>query len=438
MKKTVTTIPQMMLLNIINIGYVVFWSVDGAFMTIYLTKKGYSPFGLSAATAGAILAIGQFMVCVGFIFGLLSDGTRTKMGKRLPYMISGVLVLAAGYALIPHAKSLALVIALQTLVYFALVWASIPYYSLIPDATPEEKLGACNAFFSLFGAIGTIVAYVAIVGVLAEPKNYPHMFRFLPFYATAGVAVVTMLITVAFTREDTDYSRQPKVEPMGKRLADGIKELPKMKDLLYFMAVNLFMWMGLQGFVKFFTLFMDADVGVSFTIASKLLGAIPVVAILCAVPLGFLADKISRKLMLMSGFIAATVVMVCGYLFIHKYTGQMFGVDKTLVVTIAILVFAAASVIDMFLLMGVIAPTLMPKDKLGFYMGVVSLMTGLGGVFGVFLSGWLSTMLEHGMHCRVIFLIGAVCLVCSILFLTKCNIKNAWDLAKEREAAAKA
>ena len=156
--KTVTKIHQMIMLNIINIGLVVFWSVDGAFMTNYLTKKEFcfSPFGMTDFGASVVLYIGQFMVMLGLLFGYWSDRTRTKMGKRKPYMLGGAIAVAVLYSMIPFVNSLALVVALQIVVYFFLVLMSIPYYSLIPDVTPADKLSTCNAFFSLFGAIGTI------------------------------------------------------------------------------------------------------------------------------------------------------------------------------------------------------------------------------------------------------------------------------------------
>jgi MFS family permease len=424
MKKTVTTIPKMMLLNIINIGIVVFWSVDGAFMTNYLTKKGFSPFMMTDAAAGSILSVGQFMICVGFIIGLISDGTRTRFGKRLPYLFTGVLAVAAGYALIPHTHSLAVLIAIQTLVYFALIWASIPYYSLVPDTTPEDKLGTCNAFFNVFGAVGTIVGYLVIGGILADKVKFPDMYRFLPFYATAAVAVITMLVTVLFVREDTNYASQPAPEPMIKRALSVITDLPKYKDLTRFMSINFFMWMGLQGFVKFFTRFMDADVHVPFDKASMLLGAIPIVAIVFAVPIGLLADKISRKAMLLVGLIAASITMVVGFVFINS-----------LVTAAAIITVAAIAIIDVFVLMSTIAPTLMPKDKIGLYMGVMSLSTGFGGLIGVFISGWLSTFLLKGMHCRVIFIIGPACMLISTLILLKTRIKSAAELKEDQKAA---
>lgn len=417
MKKTVTTIPQMILLNIINIGFVAFWSVDGAFMTNYLTKKNYSPFAMTDAAAGSILTIGQFMICVGFIIGLLSDGARTRLGKRMPFILSGVIVVATGYALIPHTSSIAVLVVLQSIVYFALIWAAIPYYSLIPDTTPDDKLGTCNAFFSVFGAVGTIVGYLVIGGMFADKAKFPEIYRYLPFYATSAIALVTMIITLAFIREDVDYTGQPASEPILKRAKSVLTDMPKYKDLTLFMGVNFFLWTGLQGFVKFFTRFMDADVGVPAAKASLLLGAIPVVAIICAVPIGILADRISRKGMFIAGLIGAIVAMIAGFLLIRDMT------SAGIIVTVA-----AIAIIDVFLLVSTIAPTLMPKDQIGLYMGVLSAATGLGGAVGVFISGWLCTALLNGMHCRVIFLIGPVSLLISLGFLLKMRIKNAWEL----------
>lgn len=506
--KTVTKIHQMVMLNIINIGFVVFWAVDGAFMTNYLTKKEFcfSPFGMSDASAGNILLIGQLMVVVGLIIGYWSDRTRTKFGKRRPYMLGGAMLAAFLYCMIPFTNNLAIVIGLQILVYFFIVFASIPYYSLIPDATPGEKLSTCNAFFSLFGAIGTIGGYAVIGGMLTDQVKYPELYRFLPFFVTAGILVFFAILTVLTTKEDTDYSKLPPVEKGSAiKWASGlIAGLKTNKPLAWFMVFNFLLWFGLQGFVKFFTRFMDNDQGVPLDTASIALGLLPIVVMLLAVPVGILGDKMNRKNLLMFGVLLTFGAMLAGYFIIPKnLTGaekikreqqlaaenakaektaanagdksmspecanmrvdvqklatakeyeyqqclakkfdpacskqsdilSKFGELKNepLKTTAIILSFAAAGLCIVFLLMAAIAPTLMPPDKIGEYMGLLSATTGLGGVFGLFASGGLSTLLQDTLHCRVIFIIGFVCLGIGLLVLMKVKIPNPWELAAQ-------
>lgn len=485
--KTVTKIHQMILLNIINIGLVVFWSVDGAFMTNYLTKRQscFSPFGMSDFGASVVLYIGQFMVVIGLLFGYWSDRTRTKIGKRKPYMLGGAIITAGFYAAMPYFNNLLIVVCLQVVVYFFLVLMSIPYFSLIPDVTPANKLSTCNAFFSLFGAVGTIVGYAIIGGMLTDQCKYPTLYRFLPFWITSAVLIVTALITTFAIKEDTNYAAAEATSstqaggflPWSKGLFNDLKQY---KDLTLFMVMNFFMWMGLQGFVKFFTRFMDADMGVALDTASISLGALPVVVMLLAVPVGILGDKISRKGLLGFGFLLTGIAMFAGFIIIpqHKVASTrppaIVAAEKAkqqkentgsynyaqclnkhgdpcangaggigeklkeikndpLKTTAIILCFAAAGLCIVFLLMATIAPTLMPQDKIGEYMGLMSATTGLGGGAGLLLSGGLSTIFVNGMHCRVIFIIGAVCFAVCVVMLTRIKIKNAWELAAEQK-----
>ena len=106
--------------------------------------------------------------------------------------------------------------------------------------------------------------------------------------------------------------------------------------------------------------------------------------------------------------------------------------NEPLKTTAMILGVAAAGLCIVFLIMAAVAPTLMPSDKVGEYMGLLSATTGLGGGAGLLLSGGLSTILVNSIHCRVIFLIGVGCFaLCTIILIAKINIKNAWELAAE-------
>jgi len=489
--KTVTKIHQMILLNIINIGIVVFWSVDGAFMTNYLTKKEFcfSPFGVSDAWAGVILYTGQLMVVLGVLFGYWSDRTRTRMGKRRPYILAGALIAGGFYCLLPFFNNLAVVVILQVIVYFFLVLMAIPYYSLIPDTTPADKLSTCNAFFSLFGAIGTIAGYAVIGGILCDQCKYPHLYRYLPFFATSGLVVFFALVTVLTTREDTKFSMPGSTTQsggFGEWFKGIVADLKEHKDLSWFMVYNFFLWCGLQGFVKFFTRFMDNDMGVPLDTASIALGLLPIVVALLAVPVGILGDKTNRKNLLMFGTLLTLGALLAGYLLIppnlpkeqrgnrvvvqniasdkntssaNKGTVEKYNYKKCLSAkpnpcsiaqssmlskfgmlkkeplhtTAIILGIASVGLCIVFLLMAAIAPTLMPKEKVGEYMGLLSATTGLGGGVGLLISGGLSTLLINSLHCRVIFIIGVIGIALATLALIKVKIKNPWELAEEKK-----
>ena len=491
--KTVTKIHQMILLNIINIGIVVFWSVDGAFMTNYLTKTTFcfSPFGMSDFWASVVLNTGQLMIVLGVLIGYWSDRTRSKWGKRRPFMLIGALIVGAFYCLIPFFNSLSMVILLQILVYFFIVFMAIPYYSIIPDVTPGDKLSTCNAFFSLFGAIGTIVGYAVIGGMLCDQCSYPEQYRYLPFFATAAFIVFFTVITVFTTREDTNYpAERPESGGFGKWLKGLMEDLKKHRALSLFIVYNFLLWCGLQGFVKFFTRFMDNDMGVPLDTASIALGLLPIVVMLLAVPVGILGDKLNRKNMLMVGTLLTLFGMAGGFFIIPKNlplekrgTNQLaqyetaapaetaqpaqeekpadgaYNYEKCkagdpdpcsgagsdilskvkmlkvepLKTTAIVLGVASAGLCIIFLIMASVAPTLMPKEKVGEYMGLLSATTGLGGAVGLLISGALSTLLINSIHCRVIFIVGMICLALAAVVLTRIDIPNPWELAEDEK-----
>ncbi|MEW5944731.1 MAG: MFS transporter [bacterium] len=491
--KTVTKIHQMMLLNVINVGIVVFWSVDGAFMTNYLTKRVncFSPFGMTDFEASVVLNTGQLMIVLGLLFGYLSDRTRTRIGRRAPFILSGAVAAAVFYCVIPFLNDLALVVAVQVIVYFFVVWMSIPYYALVPDVTPPEKLSTCNAFFSLFGAVGTIAGYAVVGGILCDQCAYPSLYRYLPFGATGALLLLFALTTVAATREDTTAppglpvrvraqtgAQTPRGEGFIRWFAGLVSDLRERRDLFWFMVFNFVLWMGLQGFVKFFTRFMDSDMGVPLDTAALALGVLPVVVMALAVPVGILGDRVSRKGLLMAGVLITMAAMVAGYFLIrpnarpagapaavtgapaaggvsgfkaeYDYaeclagspdpcgggSGDMLGKlgmlrEEPLRTTALVLGAASAGLCVVFVLMAAIAPTLMPENKVGEFMGLLSATTGLGSAVGLIVSGALSTLLAATIHCRVIFIIGAACLAAASLVLLKVKIRNARDFVAQ-------
>jgi Na+/melibiose symporter-like transporter len=142
------TIPKMMLLNMVNFGIVAFWSFDGAAMPLFLTSN----FGLSNTAITLILGIGKFMIVLSLFFGLYSDLTQLNWGKRRPLMLLGGLIAAPLIALIPHMQEVWSLVAVITVVYFGMQFTAVPYYALVPEVVPNEKLGTANAFFSVSAA----------------------------------------------------------------------------------------------------------------------------------------------------------------------------------------------------------------------------------------------------------------------------------------------
>ncbi len=306
-KKNVKLI-TMVLLNVINFGLVAFWSFDGAIMPLFLTTK----FGLSNIAISLIIDIGKFMIFISLLMGLFSDLSQYSWGKRRPLMLVGGLISAPLIACIPHMPNVWSLVIVMTIIYFNIQFAAVPFFALVPEVVPNEKLGTANAFFSVFGGIGTLVSYVVVLSIVYK-INKP-----LAFYVLAASHLAGTLITVLFIKEFLPEKPKHinKFAVMVKSIGEMFTELPKLPDLSWFMLSNLFFWLGLGAFLVYFTKFVEYYVNIPGTKAGIVLGVVVIVSIGLAVPVGILGDKFSRKKFVFCGMMTIFLGLLAGYFLI--------------------------------------------------------------------------------------------------------------------------
>ena len=107
------------------------------------------------------------------IFGMLSDKTNTKIGKRMPYILAGTFVCSVAFPFIPvlfHAHNLAGVIAMMAIVVlFAMMYRN-PAVALMPDITPKPLRSKANGIINIMGYIGG--AFATVVGIVFVLSQY--------------------------------------------------------------------------------------------------------------------------------------------------------------------------------------------------------------------------------------------------------------------------
>jgi len=327
-KKNVKLI-TMVLLNVINFGLVAFWSFDGAIMPLFLTTK----FGLSNIAISLIIDIGKFMIFISLLMGLFSDLSQYSWGKRRPLMLVGGLISAPLIACIPHMPNVWSLVIVMTIIYFNIQFAAVPFFALVPEVVPNEKLGTANAFFSVFGGIGTLVSYVVVLSIVYK-INKPLAFYVLAVSHLAGT-LTTVLFIKEFLPEKPKHIN--KFAVMVKSIGEMFTELPKLPDLSWFMLSNLFFWLGLGAFLVYFTKFVEYYVNIPGTQAGIVLGVVVIVSIALAVPVGILGDKLSRKKFVFCGMITIFLGLLAGYFLIgptSKVSGYNLA-DKNSVLKLA-------------------------------------------------------------------------------------------------------
>ena len=130
---------------------------------------------------GAMAALGAVTALIlQPTIGALSDRTRTRFGRRRPFMLAGAVGLLVGLTLLALSHALALFIGGLFIVLIANTVSSTASQGLVPDCVPVHQRGTASGFVGLMTLLGT-VGSLAVASVLLGASTSGGA-------ATAGIA----------------------------------------------------------------------------------------------------------------------------------------------------------------------------------------------------------------------------------------------------------
>jgi maltose/moltooligosaccharide transporter len=208
------------------------WSIYNVAVPIYLDELG-----LKGLTVGAIMTIDNIFAIIFLpLFGILSDKTNTRYGKRMPYLLVGIPLSAIAFFLIPFSKSSLLLIMLTviSLNFFMSIYRA-PTVALMPDFTPPPLRSKANGIINFMGGLGASFAYL-LGGVLFKINEY------YSFAAGSSILIITIILMYGFIREpkEVSWENQEKTQNVsGERL----NERDKGETVsLIFLLLAIFFW----------------------------------------------------------------------------------------------------------------------------------------------------------------------------------------------------
>jgi maltose/moltooligosaccharide transporter len=284
-------------------GVSVIWGVYNAFVPIFLANK----FNLAPAFIGFFMTLDN--IAALFIqppVGAWSDRLRTPLGRRLPFILVGAPITAIAFGLIPMASILPLFVACtSTLLLSAALWRT-PVVALMPDITPSKNRSQANGIINFMGGIGTIIA-LQTGGMLY--KISPSF----PFWLGSVLVVVSALIVFLFVKEPKAYEENDEKQPsMIESLREVLNDKDKSGARILF---AIFFWfLGYSAVETFFTLYAQKHLGINAGDGATLLSVFPLFFVLFAIPSGFIAARIGRRVAISIGLIVVAVVLALLYM----------------------------------------------------------------------------------------------------------------------------
>ena len=159
---------------------------------------------------GAMAALGAVTALIlQPTIGALSDRTRTRFGRRRPFMLVGAAGLLVGLALLALSHALALFISGLFIVLIANTISSTASQGLVPDCVPVHQRGTASGFVGLMTLLGT-VGSLAVASILlgqstsggAATSGIAHGAA-LFYIVAAGVLAVFATIPLLLIKENT-------------------------------------------------------------------------------------------------------------------------------------------------------------------------------------------------------------------------------------------
>lgn len=237
---------------------------------------------LTAATA-----VVSFLTLV--TVGALSDRTRSRLGRRNPWVLGGALGTAAATLIMAFADSLPVLTTgflLQGIAVNVVLGALGP---IVPDRVPGARRGIAS---TALGA-GTLIG--GTVGVLTS-----SVFASDPGSAFVVLAIIAVILGVAFVFLAPDFSTRDEPRTSGRFSPFSSLSFPRnAKDFYWAFAGRLGVMLGYYTVAGYQLYVLTDYIGLDASGAAKLLGAAAVVnlvgSLFGALVSGPLSDFLGRR-----------------------------------------------------------------------------------------------------------------------------------------------
>jgi len=299
-----------------------FWQVYDNVVPLILENS----FGLSSATTGAIMGIDNVLALFMLpLFGWLSDRTKTRIGRRMPYIVFGTLVAAVGFVVLLFAEqagSLVWFMIILGLVLIAMSTYRSAAVALMPDVTIKPLRSKANAIINLMGAIGgAFVLGATPLLVRQGSDNYFPLFASISALMIISVVILFIKIQekvcVAEMREESEKYGIDETTDEEDASGEKSKMSPEVRTSFILILLSIFLWfMGYNAVTTGFTRYAQNIWGHGVGNASLILMVAQIAAIISYIPVGILATKVGRRKTILIGITMLTVAFRASLMFV--------------------------------------------------------------------------------------------------------------------------
>lgn len=310
--------------------------VGFAFMAIMAFSQMYdtivplilkNKFDMSESLIGIFMAMDNILAIFLLpIFGMASDKTSTRWGKRTPYIIIGSIASCIAMFFMPYFANkqvLGMFFAVTLIVLISMAFFRTPAVALMPDITPRPLRSKGNAIINLMGTIGAIYSLVAIKFVVPKGDNpdYTKLFIFVIGFMLLATVIFAVFVSekkwekkareaeaeAGLSEEDEDDENRNK----------GVRLKGRKMVSLIFLLVSVALWyFAYNGVTTMFSIYTQNYWNLEGGGFADCLLIATVSATLALIPIVIFTTKIGRKRSILIGIVMTGI----GYGFVASFT----------------------------------------------------------------------------------------------------------------------
>jgi MFS family permease len=365
------------------------------------------------------------------IVGVFSDRARTKLGRRLPFIIAGALLIALSLFTLATAPALWVLVVGVILIQFSSNILQGPWQALIPDLVPESQHGTASSLKAVMDIIATVVAG-AVAGMLLGSTGQ-KLFGENAVLATAAAPVVIfilfIIITSIWAREhpnaaDERVTGRSIGEALKMAFSINFRETPVFG---WWFANRILFWGSFIAINSFLINYMVDVMRMTQEDAQSFYGRLKVILgvalIVLALLSGWLSDRFGRKPVMQIAGVAAFL----GALMLLFVRSQTLIIIAGAIIGMSIGAFLSAN--------WALATDIVPRHEAARYLGIANIATCIGSGVARLLGGVLIDPINKLLGSSTygylsLFALATLCFLASALVIIPLPNKRKQPLAE--------
>ncbi|WP_242668123.1 MFS transporter [Bifidobacterium longum] len=248
--------------------------------------------GVPEVILGTMNSVGcVFALIANIVFGAMSDITRSRFGKRTPWIVCGGFITAAGYLLAANSAALAGIVAGWSIVQVGVNMMIAPAVAVLSDRIPESTRGTFSAFYGGAQIVGQSA------GTFMGAQFIKHMGA--GFLTGAVLFAITGIIAVlVWPRERS--SKNDEVAAKTLSISDILRSfiLPTRNCRDFYLALvgRLLLMVGWSMVATYQLYILQKYVGLSVDESGTVISTMSVISMIVLIVTSMISGPISDRL----------------------------------------------------------------------------------------------------------------------------------------------